>query len=197
MHVKTWLTLCSITHGAACRLLQEAVAPEQDTDWFWLIDVEQRCVVKAPPGCEWVALSYNWGAPLCIEITKGTFNDLKKPGALRDCDPPLPATIVDAILFVARLGIRHLWVDRFCIVQDAPEMIEAAMVNMSSVYANARLTIVAVSGNTAEAGLPGVRAGTRDWTQPVEEIESGFSLLTGRTPTLAFPHIRYNTRAWT
>ncbi|KAH8693399.1 heterokaryon incompatibility, partial [Phaeosphaeriaceae sp. PMI808] len=53
-------------------------------------------------------------------------------------------TIRDAMLIYRRTGVRYLWVDALCILQDSPpEELSKQINNMDSVYTNAHFTIVA------------------------------------------------------
>ena len=51
--------------------------------------------------------------------------------------------------------------DALCIKQDDKEDKKKQITNMSSIYGAAVLTIVAGAGSSVNAGLPGVRLGTR------------------------------------
>jgi hypothetical protein len=74
----------------------------------------------------------------------------------------LPATIEDAMLLVSKLNEHYLWVDSLCIIQDDAETKYSNIKQMDSIYSHAVATIIALSGFDADAGLPGVRPGTRD-----------------------------------
>ncbi len=67
---------------------------------------------------------------------------------------------------------------------------------MHSIYGLAVLTIAAVHGSTAWAGLPGIRPGSRKIEQHIEEIQS--LRLTNRPPTFddATVNSVWNSRAW-
>ncbi|KAK7183199.1 hypothetical protein DPSP01_011424 [Paraphaeosphaeria sporulosa] len=55
------------------------------------------------------------------------------------------------------LGYRYLWVDRFCIVQDdEPERKTVQLNQMGAIYRGAAFTVVALAGDDADCGLPGV-----------------------------------------
>jgi hypothetical protein len=123
-----------------------------------VIDIYERCVVEAPPGCRYVALSYVWGS-ISISDTKAGL-----PGKL-------PQTIEDAISAVKELGERYLWVDALCIAQDDPDDKMAQIQNMDQIYSNAVVTFIAGEGNDSNAGLPGVRPSTRTYQQYSEIID--------------------------
>ncbi|KAH8654296.1 hypothetical protein BGZ61DRAFT_524257 [Ilyonectria robusta] len=60
------------------------------------------------------------------------------------------------------LGERYLWVDAVCMVQDDEVQMAGDIPKMDIVYGQAFATIVALEGTDADAGLPGVCAGTRE-----------------------------------
>ncbi|KXX78515.1 Heterokaryon incompatibility protein 6, OR allele [Madurella mycetomatis] len=63
----------------------------------------------------------------------------------------LPATFQDAIDFTRRLGLRYIWIDSICIIQDSPKDWAEQSSLMADIYGNAHLTICA----TASAGSDG------------------------------------------
>ncbi|KAG9204054.1 hypothetical protein G6514_001690 [Epicoccum nigrum] len=68
----------------------------------------------------------------------------------------------------SQLGVRLLWIDAVCITQDDPANKGKNIPNMDIIYGKAFATIVALSGDNADAGLPGVNPGSRN----VQRIES-------------------------
>ncbi|PQE26592.1 hypothetical protein CJF30_00001352 [Rutstroemia sp. NJR-2017a BBW] len=54
-----------------------------------------------------------------------------------------PQTFQDAISITQRLGIRYLWIDSLCIIQDSLSDWEAESARMGDVYTNSFLTIAA------------------------------------------------------
>lgn len=66
---------------------------------------------KAP----YAALSYCWGRSQPV-----TTNTLNINGMLRGiATSTLPQTILDAITVTRKLGLRYLWADALCIIQDS------------------------------------------------------------------------------
>lgn len=65
----------------------------------------------------------------------------------------LPRNFLDAALVCARLGIRYLWIDSLCIIQDSAEdwRHEAALMHL--VYRHALVTIVATSATSCHDGF--------------------------------------------
>ncbi|CAJ0553238.1 Ff.00g117500.m01.CDS01 [Fusarium sp. VM40] len=92
---------------------------------------------------------YCWGKTPQFTTTKSTLQDRKRCIAVSH----LPKTHQDAIWLTQELGIRYIWIDSICIIQDDKEDWEHESANMLSVYANASLTIAASNGDDSHKGL--------------------------------------------
>ena len=68
----------------------------------------------------------------------------------------VPRVIEDAMTFVRALGMRHLWVDRYCIDQTNHDSKTLQIQTMDRIYEGAHLTIIACAGSSSAFGLPGV-----------------------------------------
>ncbi|KAK0643137.1 heterokaryon incompatibility [Cercophora newfieldiana] len=69
----------------------------------------------------------------------------------------MPKTILHATQLTRILGGKHLWADRFCIIQDEDTELKQAQLNaMADIYAGAEAVIIAASGDDAESGLNGI-----------------------------------------
>ncbi|KAH9482132.1 hypothetical protein JR316_0004227 [Psilocybe cubensis] len=206
--VSNWLYMCEDWHGDVCeksKYLDGVVDnPTALIPTFRLIDVVENCILFAPANVTYVALSYVWGKidpTKILRLTKGTINDLAVPGALLQQQnyDITPITIRDAIQVTREIGIRYLWVDSLCIVQDdvGPGGSKMdAISKMDLIYGAAYLTIIAATGGDANAGLPGVRPGTRKIPQLIEEIYPGLRLANRPSDLAHIPNI-HRTRAWT
>ncbi len=127
------------------------------TPLFRLIDGKARAIVDLVDlplaQLKYVALSYVWGGPQRTTLQTSNYAELHTPGSLTG---RLSKTIEDALTLTSALGIRYLWVDALCIIQDSEEDKGAQLGGMGKVYANSLFTIIAASGATSEAGLPGI-----------------------------------------
>jgi hypothetical protein len=92
--IKTWLLECENRHGDRCALHSHGQLRQ-----LRVIDCALEQVVDAPPGCQYVALSYVWGK---------VYNATGATGG-----NALPQTILDAIKLTRSLHYRYLWVDRY------------------------------------------------------------------------------------
>lgn len=94
---RQWITECATLHGEMCM----PKSPDLIRG-LQVIDCERKTLVKAPPGCQYVALSYVWGE------SHGYKHDSSDSPLER-----LPRTVSDSWLLTQKLGYRYLWVDRY------------------------------------------------------------------------------------
>lgn len=95
----------------------------------------------------YAALSYCWGQDQMFKLTSLNMTDMEDniPLSL------LPKTITDAIRITRELGIKLLWVDSLCLVQDHDLAAEVA--NMHHYYGNSHITISAVTATSCHEGF--------------------------------------------
>ncbi|GAB1743570.1 hypothetical protein NU219Hw_g499t1 [Hortaea werneckii] len=65
----------------------------------------------------------------------------------------LPKTYRQAIYLARQLGIRHLWIDALCIVQDDDEDWQRESSRMAEVFSGAYIVFVAAAASNVEGGL--------------------------------------------
>lgn len=122
-----------------------------------VIDTVDGCIVRAPPCCRYLALSYVWGNVEQPMLTQATSERLSTPRALLgEFWTKLPKTIQDTITLSGLIGERYLWVDSLCIVRDSDDDKNIQIAQMNFVYQHAIVTIVSASGLDCNAGLPGL-----------------------------------------
>ncbi|KAF2649936.1 HET-domain-containing protein, partial [Lophiostoma macrostomum CBS 122681] len=88
---------------------------------------------------QYACLSYCWGNALPLKTTKDTYEDRRRGIAFGT----LPNTFQDAVTVTRRLGIKYLWVDAMCIIQDSRDDWEIESSRMATVYKNAHVAIAA------------------------------------------------------
>jgi hypothetical protein len=97
----------------------------------------------------YTALSYRWGSTNTLTTTAETVQE-------RMAHIPLsrmPRTIHDAVQVTRRLGVRFLWVDALCIIQDDKDDWAKEATRMGDVYMNAYCTIAAHAAEHADHGF--------------------------------------------
>jgi len=102
---------------------------------------------------QYAALSYCWGDGLQLKLTSRTFNEFISGVAIQR----FPKTIRDAVHFTRNIGLKWLWVDSLCILQDCPDDWNRESSKMCDVYQNSFLTLAALGGSNSNDGLFALR----------------------------------------
>ncbi|KAH9849447.1 heterokaryon incompatibility protein-domain-containing protein [Lenzites betulinus] len=98
---------------------------------------------------QYAALSYVWGEPQPHSTTT-----LNIAAYTREIDAAsLPRTIRDAIRVTHALGLRFLWADTLCIVQDSDADKLRELARMHEIYRYAHVTVVAASARRVGEGF--------------------------------------------
>ncbi|KIJ64602.1 hypothetical protein HYDPIDRAFT_28536 [Hydnomerulius pinastri MD-312] len=179
--ISGWLRRCDDLHHATCK-----PALSDGLRAIKLVDVETRKIIDYPPvRCDYIALSYVWG---------GVVQPSYKAG---DILPAVPATIEDAMVVTRSLGKRYLWVDSLCIDQANLEEKLVQIGLMSAIYSGAWATIICMSGQSAQSGLPRVGALEDIIPQLACEIDGRKMLATMPTLSRQISQSPWVKRAWT
>ncbi|KAK6950715.1 hypothetical protein Daesc_007240 [Daldinia eschscholtzii] len=185
---RLWLDFCRDHHGQQC-WSTEAVVPGME-----LIDCETWTLVKAEPGMRWVALSYIWKPE---EKAAEEYPKVADKSSSPRLPSSVPNSIKDAATVVNQLGLRYLWVDRYCIDQSNEEEKAIHISRMDAIYRGAELVIVTAAGSDEDYGLPGVGSTPR-LKQEIVQLESSTIFTTGPDPRWQVQeHSRWWTRGWT
>jgi hypothetical protein len=200
--LQKWKAYCDADHHGICHSLSkqdamDVLMPSR------LIDISQSCLINVTDTLEYAALSYVWGnsTGTLTATTKG-MPSLCTPGSLQNNQQSasyIPSTILDAMALTKIMGIKYLWVDRFCIVQDDPSDLEKELPKMASIYAESCFTIVAADGKDAKHGLRGIggQAEPRDYKQTYYEFSARAKLLQDAMIESEKNPSVWHTRGWT
>lgn len=114
------------------------------------LDVRLEDAHSVRLGSLYTTLSYSWGShrPVCI-TTVETLAQNKE----RIPWDTLPLTFRDAAAVTLSLGIKYLWIDSICIIQEDEEDWKREAGRMYAVYKNSYLTLAALSGHDSTYGL--------------------------------------------
>lgn len=93
-------------------------------------------------------LSHPWASHAKFELLRCNSSDMARSIDWNE----LPVTYRDAITLTRRLGIRYIWIDSLCIVQDDKDDWRREAAKMADVYSNAYLTIAADLHTVAAGG---------------------------------------------
>lgn len=118
-----------------------------------VIDVEnaETCRLIHPEGirAQYVALSHCWGGQIEFKLEENIVDEFRDGFAISK----LAKNFQHAIQITRRLGIRYLWIDCLCIIQDSTTDWLKQSKNMASVYSHATLTIYAMESATCQEGI--------------------------------------------
>lgn len=192
--IRTWLDNCNDQHDYHC------CADDEDLDAntfhpVYLVDSVERCLVKAKPRDRYLALSYVW-APLgqrrggpseVVQLLRSNIEEYQS--VLPEVE--IPETILDAMYLARKLGLRYLWVDQLCVVQDDDVDKDNHVRHMPYVFANAYLTIVAAHGDLYTGLLP---ISPRRHAREARETKPGGS---NKDHGELLRQSKWNTRGWT
>lgn len=106
-----------------------------------------------PAGSPYVALSHCWGPNGKNEIKCRTLSGNISSQLQQIPWSSLSQTFQDAVDFTRRLGMRFLWIDCICIIQEDKDDWQKEAPRMFDVYHNARLTLAAHHARTSLEGL--------------------------------------------
>lgn len=94
-----------------------------------------------------------------------------------------------------KIGVRHLWVDNLCIVQDNDEDKEDQIDLMDEIYGHALVILVVAAGEGADNGIPGMGEKKRHLASYMEAVDGQELMTSLATTTLAVKRSTWNTRA--
>jgi hypothetical protein len=165
--MQTWVKSCDDHHGDCSRLETELPTrlldlgslpmgnefEDHTRDPRDLLKNTALKLVENTPGSagQYIALSYCWGKGLPFTTTTANLPKHKEDGGIKYAQ--LPKTLQDSIFLVRYLGIRYLWADCLCIVQDDKADWEREASRMADVYSNAYLTIAATRASHCGEGF--------------------------------------------
>ncbi|KLU92341.1 hypothetical protein MAPG_11287 [Magnaporthiopsis poae ATCC 64411] len=97
----------------------------------------------------YITLSHCWGKVMPVKTTRETISAHKRVGIAFD---DLPKTFRDAAITCRKLGVRWLWIDSLCIIQDDEGDWKSEASKMAEVYSNSWLTIAATKAADSSQG---------------------------------------------
>ncbi|KAI0413253.1 HET-domain-containing protein [Xylaria grammica] len=100
---------------------------------------------------DYVALSHCWGGSITPVLDAQTFDAFKNAIPVAE----LPPNLRDAIVITRELGIRFLWIDSLCILQDSKRDWELEAQKMGAVYRNCTVVISASASPGSKHGILG------------------------------------------
>ena len=152
--LKEWLKMCDNSHydhGFAAReekflptrVLHVGDPPDYDNMHLHITSDGEKGI--------YVTLSHRWGGDELLKTTIGNLKDFREKIKFSQ----LPKMFKDAVVVTRRLGIKYLWIDSLCIIQEGDGLDDWTNQSqrMEEVFASANCTIAATSATESAKGF--------------------------------------------
>jgi hypothetical protein len=151
LRAMNWIGQCTQNHPR-CGRSNPSPLPTRVLDLGDCKPLREIRLVEFPehPIGRYVTLSHCWGSFRSDILTTSKTLERNKRGISW---PLLPKTFQDAAAMTQRLGIRYLWIDCFCIIQDDQDDWARESSNMAVIFENAYITLAAAKSPNANGGL--------------------------------------------
>lgn len=191
-----WLQQCQSTHEKCTKSSLKSL-PTRLID---LDDSEHPRLIRGSTldsSTEYATLSHCWGSqePLTLQRDNLTL--------FSQCIPldKLPRLHREVFEVVVSLGLRYLWIDNLCIVQDSKADWAAEAAIMDQVYENSTVTIAAANAKDSSESLYAERdARCKEYSRPIRMCVDGviadYFAIEEDIASYNFQHSVLNKRAW-
>ncbi|KAL2061952.1 hypothetical protein VTL71DRAFT_7330 [Oculimacula yallundae] len=150
MRARKWIWKCLRTHPHCARKMAEL--PKRVIDIGTSLNDPIRLHIPnsiTETGTPYIALSYSWGTELPLRTTKATLQKHCEGIPFED----FPRTLQDALHVTRGLGLRYIWIDALCIVQDDAQDWEEQAALMGNIYQGSLVNISATCSTSLSAGF--------------------------------------------
>ncbi|KAE9373556.1 HET-domain-containing protein [Stipitochalara longipes BDJ] len=142
-NIRRWITECIETHPI-CPSNEAISLPKRLVD---LSDGQNPKLYETTgESGRYIALSHRWGMSL-IKTTHNNHSSRRRGINWTE----LPRVFQDAITITRRLGLRYIWIDSLCIIQDDIRDWQEQLAQMASIYAGSFVTISATSSDSSDS----------------------------------------------
>jgi hypothetical protein len=193
--VKEWIQDCLICHEQ-CQQIFQADSPGLP---LRVIDVGAGTsdphlqVTNAGHKGLYTTLSWCWGNFVPLKTTKSTLKEREQQIPMSS----LPKTFKDAVAITRYLGVRYLWIDALCILQDCEDDWRVQSANMAQIYKNSFITIGAADSEDSRGGCFIPRPPmTRLKVKPLDSPNELFFARLSPDGPLSDRRTKLDSRAW-
>jgi hypothetical protein len=147
---KQWLNECTTEHRL-CARKKNASLPTRLIDIGVSTTISPRlCETSEVASCtKYATLSHCWGQYMPKKLLQDSFLSMKNRIELSD----LSKTFQDVMKIAQYLGVRYIWIDSLCIIQDSQEDWQKESGLMGQVYSNSVCNISATGASDGSKGL--------------------------------------------
>ena len=197
---RKWIDNCLHNHES-CPDLKKTRLPKRVVE---ILDDATLRLVTSEDEAAYATLSYCWGGPQSF----ATISSNVQENSAMFTRSSLPQTLQDAVQVTESLGLKYIWIDSLCIIQDSLTDKEEEIPKMSQYYSNSHVTICAAAAETCNDGFFKPRGECKqhpDSGIPRDLLKLPFLCPDGELDTIYFreenPYISalepINRRAWT
>ncbi|KAL7783259.1 heterokaryon incompatibility domain-containing protein [Trichoderma ceciliae] len=150
-NISNWLSECSSSHsscmsGSRAQLPKRVLEMTLSSQQYINVRLVENLAVQE----EYICLSHRWGAS--THLCRTTIESL--PAHLQEIPwGRLPKTFQDAAKVAVWLGIKYLWIDSLCIIQDSSDDWKDQAAQMCEIYSGAYVTLAAAWSSDSDVGL--------------------------------------------
>lgn len=155
-----WMRACNKTHAKCARQSLTTFSRELDDKPPLLptrvLEIREQRNIKLHVSGEtnargvYACLSHCWGGIVPLRTMSNNIQTFQEDGIAWDV---LPKTFQNALEITFQLGLKYLWIDSLCIIQDDLQDWRHEGSRMSDIYSGAYITLAAVSASTSHEGF--------------------------------------------
>jgi hypothetical protein len=97
----------------------------------------------------YATLSYCWGSGPPVRLTSNNLSAFKRGISVA----ALPETLRDAVTVAQQIGVKYLWIDALCIIQDSGDDWGKEARKMADIYSSSYCNIAATHTRSCDDGL--------------------------------------------
>jgi len=143
-----WISNCDDHED--CQLEIQSLLPTRVIDLGDLDEeYEMRLYETSNVPAKYITLSHSWGNQNLFKTEKDSLSTRTQGIAWEE----LPRTFQDAVIMTRALGIRYLWIDSLCIIQDDKDDWRRESAKMCTIYRDSYLTLAASKNKGTDGGL--------------------------------------------
>ena len=195
---RKWFKECTTVH-AECRIRNRFVPTRlidvgllEGSETLKLLDTKQSGISNDME-LKYATLSHCWGQTEHITTKTDTLKKHKTGIAFSE----LNRTFKDAVLVTRALGLRYVWIDSLCIVQDSASDWQRESFLMGSVYNGGAINIAADGAEDGDQGFLSKRAPSYfPYTLPGKESYGMICMKASKRKRLLEYHGNLRRRAW-
>jgi hypothetical protein len=135
---------------------------------------------------DYACLSHCWGSSQHFKTETTSLKDRMASITFSS----MPKTFQDAVTISRNLGVKYLWIDSLCIVQDSEEDWNRESANMGQIYRNASITILAASADSDDGGCFVPHNSREKMLCPTPMFDEVISCVTGRAKSPSYVQTR-------